>query len=210
MKSFLIKYLLFSLSIVSLNASATGFVGKLVLEPRNKPYYEVMQDFSFIDKDGHKWTTRKGYKTDGASIPRLLWSVIGDPYGGGYIKSAVIHDQACDDRDRTWQETHRVFFDAMIEEGVNPTKAYIMYAAVYNYGPRWIHKLVNFSNASTDTDLNNSGETIYIQNIPNHEILTKEKLDAITNEVHRLETKGPVSLNDLENLNFESSPKTEP
>lgn len=226
MKSFLIKYLLFSLSIMSLNASATGFVGKLVLEPRDKPYYEVMQDFSFIDKDGYKWTTRKGYKTDGASIPRLLWSVIGDPYGGGYIKSAVIHDQACDDRERTWKQTHRVFFDAMIEEGVNPSKAYIMYAAVYRFGPRWelkypvISKIekpnykvknkacyycseVETLNIDESRTITASVPTVV--DIPISEELTQEKLNALMSEVQKLEAKGPVNLNDLENLKIDQS-----
>lgn len=222
------KSLLILLSLLTTNVSATGFVGKLVLEPRNKPYYEVMEDFSFIDSDGYKWTTRKGYKTDGASIPPLLWPVIGDPYGGGYIKSAVIHDQACEDKKRSWKDTHRAFFNAMIEEQVNPTKAYIMYAAVYRFGPKWefkkqtVRKAMKpkftmenracFNCKPVDSVVLNETETLseilpIAVDIPVSE-LTQDKLDLISEKVKMLEAKGPVTVNDLENINIDFDPST--
>ena len=138
------------IALISMESNA-GFIGDLLLKPDKPPRYVLMKDFSYKDPKGKIWTTKQGYKTDGASIPRVLWSVIGDPYGGGYIKSAVIHDQACDDRKSTWQDTHRVFFDAMLDAGVSPTKAYILYIAVYNYGPRWSFKMVNVPNYSVRT-----------------------------------------------------------
>lgn len=207
---------LFGLS--SMNVSAE-FIGKLVLEPREKPRYEVMEDFSYKDRLGRVWTTTKGYQTDGASIPKLLWPVIGDPYGGGYIKSAVIHDQACDERKRTWQETHQVFFDAMIEEGVNPTRAYVMYAAVYKYGPRW---KVNILSSDIQPTLEMSRSiclncapisTLTIDRkvtisekpleFPKNGVLTTDKLKSIELEVQKLEANGPVKLEDLEKLQIE-------
>jgi len=223
MKKDQIKYFLISFSLLAMNVSATGFDGKLVLEPREKHYYEVMEDFSYVDKAGYKWTTNKGYKTDGASIPRSLWSIVGDPYGGGYIKSAVIHDQACDDKKRTWQDTHRVFFEAMIEEGVNPSKAYTMYAAVYRFGPKWELEYPVISKINTPTyKVKNKAclycsevetlsidesQTITLSNpvmveIPQEE-LTNEKLNILMNEVSKLEAKGPVNLKDLENIKIE-------
>ena len=89
------------IALISMESNA-GFIGDLLLKPDKPPRYVLMKDFSYKDPKGKIWTTKQGYKTDGASIPRVLWSVIGDPYGGGYIKSAVIHDQACDDRKSTW------------------------------------------------------------------------------------------------------------
>lgn len=188
------------------------FIGDLVLQPREKPYYEVMQDFSFKDKDGEIWTTRKGYKTDGATIPPVFWQIIGDPFGGGFIKSAVIHDQACDDKTRTWQDTHRVFFEAMIKEGVSPTLAYTMYSAVYRFGPRWEKKTIshNYKTKSnvenqvcptcetTDTLSINEVETItQVVNLPT-EAITEDKLNQIKVEVQKLEASGNVTLKDLE------------
>lgn len=211
-------YLALFFGLGSMDASAE-FMGKLVLEPREKPLYEVMENFSYKDKKGIVWTTTKGYKTNGASIPRLLWPVIGDPYGGGYIKSAVIHDQACDEKKRTWQDTHRVFFDAMLEEGVSPTRAYIMYAAVYRYGPKWELKTISF-NKKPKFQMNQSAcpmckvvETLSIDETETLRIipvdiqstgeLTGEKLRSIEREVQRLEASGPIKVKDLEDLKID-------
>lgn len=33
-----------------------------------------------------------GFETDGASIPRALWSIVGSPWSGDWDKAAVLHD----------------------------------------------------------------------------------------------------------------------
>lgn len=210
-------YLALFSGLGSMNASAE-FLGKLVLEPREKPFYEVMEDFSYKDRKGYIWTTTKGYKTNGASIPKLLWPIIGDPYGGGYIKSAVIHDQACDEKKKTWQDTHRTFLDAMLEEGVGPSKAYVMYSAVYRFGPRWELKTISvntkprlkMNNLACPTcalvktlSVNEETTKIVSVDISSGEELTDEKLRSIEMEVKRLEASGPVKLEDLENLKID-------
>jgi hypothetical protein len=83
------------------------------------------------------WLAPKDTITDGASIPRVAWSVIGAPFEGQYRKAAIIHDVACVERTRSWQVTHRAFYTAMRAAGVGETQAKIMYAAVYHFGPRW-------------------------------------------------------------------------
>lgn len=83
------------------------------------------------------WLAPKGTITDGASIPRVAWNVIGAPLEGQYRKAAIIHDVACVERTRSWQVTHRAFYTAMRAAKVNPIQAKIMYAAVYHFGPRW-------------------------------------------------------------------------
>lgn len=217
----------FLLLSVSLNTSSGEFIGELKFKPEGKYKFVLLNDFGFKDSKGYIWTTKKGYSTDGASIPRPLWSIIGDPYGGGYIKSAVIHDQACDNRKRSWQDTHRVFYEAMAAEGVNPTMAYIMYAAVYRFGPRWELKKIEvkkslsprFEMINTACITCSSVETVAIQeskstnlitseivDIPIQEEITQEKLDIIKSEVAKLEAKGPVSLHDLENIQTEKNP----
>ena len=39
---------------------------------------------------------------------------------------------------RTWQQTHLMFYDALIDSGVPAHKAQIMYFAVLAGGPRWV------------------------------------------------------------------------
>ena len=39
-----------------------------------------------------KYTIRKGFVFDGASIPRMLWSTTGQPYRPDFIRGALLHD----------------------------------------------------------------------------------------------------------------------
>ncbi|WP_434052606.1 MAG: DUF1353 domain-containing protein [Roseibium sp.] len=120
------------------SALASGkFEGSLVLkvtaDGRN---LQVAEQFSFIDQNGEVWTVPAGMKTDGASVPRVAWSLF-PPFAGKYLKAAVVHDRYCDTMQETWQRTHRVFFDAMLTSGVDKLSAKTMYAAVRLFGPRW-------------------------------------------------------------------------
>lgn len=78
--------------------------------------------------------------TNGASIPEWAQPIIGGPYDEAYLKAAVIHDHYCyeENRVRSWRDTHRMFYDAMIDLKLNTTKAKIMYYAVYWGGPKWV------------------------------------------------------------------------
>lgn len=97
----------------------------------------LLAPYVFVDPDQKAWTAPKGLVTDGASIPRALWSIVGSPWTGLYRNAAVIHDAYCDSHSEPWQAVHRVFYRAMLANGVNPLQAKIMYAAVYRFGPRW-------------------------------------------------------------------------
>jgi hypothetical protein len=78
-----------------------------------------------------------GAEIDGASIPKVFWSIVGGPYTGLYRNASVIHDYYCDVRTRPWKEVHRMFYDAMLASGVDKMKAKLMYLAVRFGGPRW-------------------------------------------------------------------------
>jgi hypothetical protein len=94
-------------------------------------------DYSYTDPEGLSWRAPKDSVVDGASIPRLAWSAIGGPFEGKYRKASVVHDVACDKKDRRWQAVHSMFYKAMICGGVDEVKAKVMYQAVYHCGPRW-------------------------------------------------------------------------
>lgn len=97
----------------------------------------LLEDFSYVDPDGLEWKAPNGLVTDGASIPQAAWSIIGGPFEGPYRLAAVVHDAACDRKDRSWESVHEMFYRAMLTAHVDETKAKIMYAAVYHFGPRW-------------------------------------------------------------------------
>jgi Protein of unknown function (DUF1353) len=106
---------------------------KMLEDGRNM---QLVDTFSYIDPKGQKWDVPAGAKTDGASIPRILW-VSYPPFTGKYRLAAVVHDHYCQKQSRSWQETHKVFYDAMRTSGVPEKTAKVMYAAVYGFGPRW-------------------------------------------------------------------------
>jgi hypothetical protein len=118
--------------------AAQQFKGELILRPIDGVRMELMEDLFFIDAKQKVWKAPKGHRTDGASIPRALWSVAGSPFTGRYLKAAVIHDVYCELRSREWKDVHQAFYDAMIVDGVTKEQALIMYYAVYRFGPRWI------------------------------------------------------------------------
>jgi hypothetical protein len=97
----------------------------------------LLNEFAFVDPNGKRWVAPTGYQTDGASIPRAVWTLVGGPFDGQYREAAVIHDQYCTSKSETWQATHRMFYDGMIASGVSETLAKTLYAGVMLGGPRW-------------------------------------------------------------------------
>jgi hypothetical protein len=90
-----------------------------------------------VDSNGIEWSVPAGTILDGASIPRVFWSVIGAPFTGAFREASVIHDHYCNVRSRHWKAVHRAFLDGMLARGVDPLQAQLMYIAVYRFGPRW-------------------------------------------------------------------------
>jgi len=105
------------------------------IEPDRK--MRLLDDFAYVDPAGVLWEAPKDSVVDGASIPQVLWSVVGSPYTGEYRNASVVHDVACEKRDKPWQDVHRMFYEACRAGGVGEQKAKLMYAAVYHFGPKW-------------------------------------------------------------------------
>lgn len=70
-----------------------------------------------------------GFKTDGASIPRLLWPVFGHPFER-YAAAAVLHDSLYRIKTMSRAEADRIFLEAMAVLGVPKWKRNLMYAGV--------------------------------------------------------------------------------
>lgn len=97
----------------------------------------LLQTVFYTDPSGVQWTARKGLEFDGASIPRALWSLTGDPFTGDYRKAAVFHDQGYKDRARRRELVDEMFYNAMRCSGVGYFRAKKMYWAVRLFGPKW-------------------------------------------------------------------------
>lgn len=123
------------------------YVGELIWKPqKDGRTMKLAQPFAFVDAAKLKWNVPKEATVDGASIPRLLWPIIGGPFEGKYREASVIHDWFCDRRSRPWKAVHRMFYEAMLTSGVNAAQARVMYAGVYGGGPRWSETVVSNNN----------------------------------------------------------------
>lgn len=93
----------------------------------------VTQDF-FYDTDikapvGSRIEVPKGFVTDFASIPRVLWNVL--PPTGGYGKAAVIHDLLYRTAGlATRPEADSILLEAMTALGVGRLTRYTIYSGV--------------------------------------------------------------------------------
>jgi len=94
--------------------------------------YRLLTDFCF-----NGYCVPAGFVTDGASIPKVLWSVIGSPMTGKYVPVAVLHDYLYSKRciyKVSFEEANEIFYRGMLKLGVNRFKAYLMYRAVCMFG----------------------------------------------------------------------------
>ncbi len=119
-------------------AESGHFVGSVVAQwGDNGLDMTLIQPFEFIGPDGQSWPVPAGARVDGASIPRVFWSLIGGPFEGLYRNASVVHDYYCDVKVRSYQAVHKAFYEAMVASGVDPAKAWLMFQAVNRFGPRW-------------------------------------------------------------------------
>ncbi|WP_087004908.1 DUF1353 domain-containing protein [Rhizobium sullae] len=102
-----------------------------------RPKFKLTKRFGFEDPNGLMWPVPEGTIVDGASIPQFLWSVIGGPFEGAYLKASVVHDHYCDIRTRNARDTHLDFYYGMRANYVEAWRAEAMYWAVRAFGPDW-------------------------------------------------------------------------
>lgn len=113
------------------------FRGQLRLELVGIREARLTTNFAYADPRGKEWTAPRGAMVNGASIPQAFWSLIGGPWDGAYRQASVVHDVACETMQASWQDTHRMFYEACRCGGVEERTAKMMYWAVYHFGPRW-------------------------------------------------------------------------
>ena len=107
----------------------SAFLTKLVFttEDGGLPFTLIEPLVYQSDLDG-LITVPAGYRTDLASVPRALWSLI--PPFGRYSGPAVVHDRLCDQGHATRPLADAVFNEAMIVTGVPAALRWLMYTAV--------------------------------------------------------------------------------
>lgn len=102
--------------------------------------------FIFIENSKFKKviTVPMNFVTDGASCPKVLWSLCA-PMSGGQAEAAVLHDylysKDCD-LPYTRKQADNLFYDAMVSNGVSKARAWLIYMGV-RAGGHWSFKRIH-------------------------------------------------------------------
>lgn len=101
---------------------------RVKLEPIEKDKFRVYQDYYY-----QGICVPKGFVTNGADIPRILWSFF-PPNSPEYLSAVVIHDYMCAKIGVfTYKEADAMFYRAMMDIGVSKWKAKLFYFCVRLY-----------------------------------------------------------------------------
>ncbi len=92
--------------------------------------FTLINPLGYVTNVGHKGTfyVPRGFKTDLASIPRLLWRLL--PPIGKYDKAAVVHDYLYQFNGVTRKEADSILLEAMTVLGVGKWTRRTIYAGV--------------------------------------------------------------------------------
>lgn len=82
-----------------------------------------------------------GTKSDGASVPRAVWSISGIRPDGLIRVAALIHDWLCANKGINGrfssEQSHRLFYLLMRHAGISKRRCQVAYWAVKVFGPKW-------------------------------------------------------------------------
>lgn len=106
------------------------FIGTLEVRVEDEGKYRMLLKPLAFDSTtlGRIISVPEGYRTDYASVPRILWNIL--PPTGRYTKAAVIHDYLYEYGECTREEADAVFLEAMEDLGVSYLVRHSMWLGV--------------------------------------------------------------------------------
>ena len=112
------------------------FTGKYKIEGHTAYTFKTLAELSYTTNKGVTHTVPIGFKTDGASIPKIFWSFIGSPFTGFYRRATLIHDYLYYSQTTTRLYADKIFLEAMKSLRVSWWKRKTMYFAVRGFAGR--------------------------------------------------------------------------
>jgi hypothetical protein len=120
------------------------FTSDLIVKSYNETKWQLTEEFYFYFEEHGKRinvVVPKGFITDFASVPRILWSIL--PPTGRYTKAAVLHDYLYSNSSKL--ETNRKQCDKMFLKGMEVlgVKRWVrntIYRAVRIFGNKYYKK----------------------------------------------------------------------
>ena len=109
------------------------FNHRAILKKIDATRYQIVSNLAY-ENDTLSVIVKDGFYTDGASIPKALWNIVGSPFEGNYTEPAIIHDGLYGSHWLTKEESDKLFLEMMKVNGVSWLKRYTMYYAVKWFG----------------------------------------------------------------------------
>lgn len=130
----LLLLLAFSYTMLLKDPHRVSYRGRICLIPVSDNEYQLCQDLVYY-VDDRKIVIPQGFRTDLASIPRVLWSLY-SPTDFDTIPPAILHDYLYSCSGGFWHryEADDVFYYALVLQGVNPWVAHKFWLGVRLFG----------------------------------------------------------------------------
>lgn len=107
------------------------FTGDIKVKHVDGRMWEILSPIEYID-DKYYFIIPKGFKTDFATIPYFLrWFV--QPTGN-HTYPAILHDYMWLHTSLKKSEVNKIFYNNLLQFGVKPWKAWLMWKATCAYG----------------------------------------------------------------------------
>jgi len=103
----------------------SGFYKGIKISPLEGDRYILLESFKYKDI-----TIPKGYKTNGANIPRIFWS-IWPPNRSNYMPAVIVHDYLCDMEE--YKKADEYFLEILLYLNVSKITTFLFYNFVKYY-----------------------------------------------------------------------------
>lgn len=97
----------------------------ICITPLKGNRYKVLKDVTYKDV-----TVPAGYRTNGADIPRIFWSIF-PPNKSDYLPAVIVHDYLCDKDD--YIRADKYFEEILRSLGVKPVSKFLLVFSVKLY-----------------------------------------------------------------------------
>lgn len=105
---------------------------------KEKPYFNktrVLWNINYLGRE-YCFVIPKGYRWNGANIPRFVWWLIGSMGESDFLDASMVHDILCENHDyveNDRQLSSMIFREILKAAGVGNIRANTMYLAVDNF-----------------------------------------------------------------------------
>lgn len=103
---------------------------------KKKPFYLLYAVYvivSYANKKIYLKLDDTNFTSDGCTLWKIFWLILGCPHSPEYLPASLIHDWILEHPETVHYNrklASRIFKTALLNEGVSPLKAQIMYLAV--------------------------------------------------------------------------------